>query len=59
MSEFKKGQPVKFTNPRGQVRTGKYVAVIDLGPGRGKGVYAEIDIEGKTLRTRPNKLQAA
>jgi hypothetical protein len=59
MSEFKKGQPVKFTNPRGQVRTGKYVGEVDLGPGRGKGVYAEIDIEGKTLRTRPNKLQAA
>lgn len=59
MSDFKKGQKVKFTNPRKQERTGKYVGQINLGEGRGKGVYAQVEVEGKTLNVRPSKLSAA
>ena len=59
MSEFQKGQAVKFSNPRGQVKAGKYVGQIDRGPGKGKGVYAQVDVDGKTLNVRPAKLSAA
>lgn len=59
MSEFKKGQAVKFTNPRQQVKTGKYVDQVDLGPGRGQGIYAQVEVDGKTLKVRPSKLVAA
>lgn len=59
MSNFKKGQAVKFTNPRKQERFGKYVGKINLGEGRGKGVYAQVEVEGKTLNVRPSKLSAA
>lgn len=59
MSEFKKGQAVKFTNPRKQERIGKYVGQINLGEGRGKGIYAQVEVEGKTLNVRPSKLIAA
>ena len=40
MSEFKKGQAVKFTNPRGQQKAGKFIDTIDLGAGRGQGICA-------------------
>ena len=56
---LKKGQAVTFTNPRGQVRAGKYLGEVNLGPGRGQGVYAEVDVDGKTLRARPSKVRAA
>jgi len=59
MSEFKKGHPVKFANPRGQVKYGKYVGEVNLGPGRGQGLYAQVDVDGAILKVRPSKLQAA
>lgn len=58
MTEMKKGQRVKFTNPRQQERVGTYVGSVDLGAGRGKGIYARVDVEGKTFRVRPSKLIA-
>lgn len=59
MSEFKKGQAVKFTNPRQQEKVGKYLDQVDLGPGRGQGIYAQVEVDGKTLKVRPSKLRAA
>lgn len=59
MSEIKKGQAVKFSNPRGQVKTGKYLGQVNLGEGRGKGLYAEVEVDGKTMKVRPSKLRAA
>ncbi|CAD5376745.1 conserved hypothetical protein [Pseudomonas sp. OF001] len=59
MSEFKKNQPVKFTNPRGQMKTGKYLGEVNTGAGRGQGVYAQVEVDGKTLKVRPSKLRAA
>lgn len=59
MSEFKKGQAVKFTNVRQQEKTGKYLGQVNLGEGRGKGLYAEVEVDGKPLRVRPSKLRAA
>lgn len=56
---LKKGQAVTFTNPRGQVRTGKYLGEVNHGPGKGGGVYAEVEVDGKTLRARPSKVAAA
>lgn len=59
MSEFKKNQPVKFTNQRGQMKTGKYLGEINRGPGKGKGVYAQVEVDGKPVSVRPSKLRAA
>ncbi|MNG20229.1 hypothetical protein D3C84_1044650 [compost metagenome] len=59
MSEFKKGQAVTFTNPRKQERVGKYVGEVDLGAGRGQGIYAQVEVDGKTLKVRPSRLRAA
>lgn len=59
MSEFQKGQAVKFSNPRKQEKTGKYLGQTDRGPGKGKGVYAQVEVDGKTLNVRPAKLSAA
>ena len=59
MSEFKKNQPVKFTNPRGQLKAGKYLGEVNTGAGRGQGVYAQVEVDGKTLKVRPSKLRAA
>lgn len=59
MSEFQKGQAVKFSNPRGQLRVGKYLGEINRGPGKGKGVYAQVEVDGKPVSVRPSKLTAA
>ena len=59
MSNFKKGQAVKFTNPRGQQKAGKFTDTINLGDGRGQGIYAQVEVDGKTLKVRPSKLVAA
>lgn len=56
MNEFTKGQAVTFTNPRGQQKAGKYLGTIDLGAGRGQGIYAQVDVDGKTMKVRPSKL---
>lgn len=58
-STLRKGQAVNFTNPRGQVRRGKYLGTVDHGPGKGGGVYAEVEVDGKILRARPSKVTAA
>lgn len=59
MSEFKKGQAVTATLPRGIEKQGKYLGEVNLGAGRGQGVYAQVEVEGKTLEVRPSKLRAA
>lgn len=59
MSEFKQGQAVKFTNPRSQVKSGKYIGQINTGAGRGQGIYAQVEVDGKTLKVRPSKLTSA
>lgn len=59
MSEFKAGQAVKFTNPRQQLKTGLYRGEINTGNGRGQGIYAQVEVDGKTLKVRPSKLTAA
>lgn len=59
MSEFTKGQAMKFTNPRGQQKAGKFIDTINLGAGRGQGIYAQVEVDGKTLKVRPSKLVAA
>lgn len=59
MSEFKNGQAVKFTNPRQQLKTGLYRGEINTGNGRGQSIYAQVEVDGKTLKVRPSKLTAA
>jgi len=59
MSNFTNGQAVQFKNPKGQVKKGKYLGEKNLGIGRGKGIYAEVEVDGKVLRTRPSQLSAA
>ncbi|GAB3482221.1 hypothetical protein [Azotobacter salinestris] len=59
MSEFKAGQAVKFTNPRQQVKTGTYRGEINTGIGRGQGIYAQVEVDGKILKVRPSRLSAA
>lgn len=59
MSEFKKGQSVIFTNPRGHEKQGTYVGEQDLGAGRGGGKYLVVAVDGKELRARPTKVKAA
>lgn len=59
MSDFKKGQPVILTNPRGQEKHGSFVGEQNLGPGRGGGRYLVVAIDGKELRARPTKVKAA
>ncbi|MFB8828711.1 hypothetical protein ACE0DR_03650 [Azotobacter sp. CWF10] len=59
MSEFKAGQAVKFTNLKKQLKTGLYRGEINTGNGRGKGIYARIEVDGKILKVRPSRLSAA
>ena len=59
MSEFKNGQKVTASLPRGIEKEGKYLGEINLGAGRGQGVYAQVEVDGKTLKVRPSKLRAA
>lgn len=59
MSEFKKGQAVTATLPRGIEKQGKYIGETNLGPGRGQGIYAQVEIDGKTMKVRPSRLRAA
>lgn len=59
MSEFKKGQAVTATLPRGVEKKGKYLGEVNTGDGRGKGIYAQVEIDGKTMKVRPSKLRAA
>lgn len=59
MSDFKKGQAVILTNPRGGERAGKFVKSINKGNGRGGGTYLVVDCEGKELQARPSKVRAA
>ena len=59
MSDFKKGQAVIFTNPRKQEKRGKFVEKIDIGPGKGGGVYLVVDVDGVQYRGRPSTVRAA
>lgn len=59
MSDFKKGQAVILTNPRGVERAGKFNRLVNKGSGRGGGVYAVVYIDGHELQARPSKVRAA
>lgn len=59
MSEFKKGQPVIFTNARGQEKQGSYTGAQDRGPGKGGGRYLIVNVDGKDRMARPSKVRAA
>ena len=58
MSEFKKGQPVIFTNARGQEKHGSYTGFQDRGPGKGGGRYLIVNVDGKDTLARPSKVRA-
>lgn len=59
MSDFKKGQSVILTNPRGAEKRGSYVGTTNLGTGRGGGIYLVVAVDGKELKARPSKVRAA
>ncbi|KTT33790.1 hypothetical protein SB18R_03110 [Pseudomonas oryzihabitans] len=59
MSEFKKGQPIIFTNARGQEKHGSYSGLQDRGPGKGGGRYLIVNVDGKDMLARPSKVRAA
>lgn len=59
MSDFKKGQDVIFTNPRGAESAGKYLGTTNLGTGRGGGVYLVVDVNGVEKKARASKVRAA
>ncbi|AXO88416.1 hypothetical protein DZC75_10555 [Pseudomonas parafulva] len=59
MSEFKKGQAVIFTNPRGAECPGKYVGTTNLGQGKGGGEYLVVEVGGVEKKARARKVRAA